>query len=159
MTVLTEVEIFACMRENLKGAADDCDMIARFPQSGIAFDRMRGRLKLVEGACRQAAHWRQDARWLQPGLKMEQAHQIARTWLHRPSVQSKKLFKGLAAALRKMLADLERLETAPTHRVGMILPKPQPGPLRQGRPVQVVRPSGLIVPAQYANGVPDAPLQ
>jgi hypothetical protein len=151
MSALTEAEIFDCLRENLKGAADDCDLIARFPQSGVAFDRMRKRLKLVEGACRQAAFWREDARWLQPGLKMEQAHQIARTWLHRPSVQSKKLFAGLAAALRRMHADIDRLEAMRAPRLGMILPRLQaPTEIRHGRPVQVMTPGGLIVPASYA---------
>ena len=146
MSALSEIEIFSCLRENLRGAADDCDIIAKQPRSGEMFDRMRKRLKLAEGACRQAAYWREDSRWLQVGLKMEKAHQIARTWLHRPSVKSKKLFIGLAAALRKVEKDIQRLETQRTGIMGMILPEVERAPLRQGRPVQVITPGGLVLP-------------
>ena len=107
---------------------------------------MRKRLKLCEGACRQAAFWREDSRWLKVGLKMEQAHQIARTWLHRPTVKSKKLFTSLAAALRKVERDVERLERGRTGIMGMILPTPEAPPLRQGRPVQVITPRGILLP-------------
>lgn len=146
MGALTELEIFACLKENLRGAADDCDIIAKQPASGFYFDRMRKRLKLCEGACRQAAFWREDSRWLTVGLKMEKAHQIARTWLHRPTVKSKKLFTGLAGALRKVERDIHRLETQRTGISGMILPATEAAPLRSGRPVQVMTPGGLILP-------------
>jgi len=146
MGALTEQEIFSAMRENLRGAADDCDLIANHPSSGPAFDRMRKRLKLVEGCCRQAAYWREDARWLPMGVKMEQAHQIARKWLHRPTVQAKKLFTGLAAVLRQFADQLDKLQNARSNRVGLILPKPQAAPLRSGRPVQVMTPGGVLLP-------------
>lgn len=146
MGALTEAEIFDCLKSNLKSAAADCDFIANFPYAGPTYKRMRTSLKLAEGACRQASYWRQDARWLQPGLQIEEAHQRARAWLHRPSVQSHKLFTKLGAALRRMLFDLERLEKMKTGRVGTILPKPQAAPHVPGRPVQVKTPSGLILP-------------
>jgi hypothetical protein len=147
--MLTEVEIFDCMKSNLSRAAVYADHISRYPASGHSFIKMRAALKRVEGACRQAAYWRQDARWLRPGLMCEKAHQIARTWLHRPSVQSKKLFTGLAAALRKMAVDIERLQTARTGQLGMILPKEQKPPTTSAS-VPVKRPSGLILPAGHA---------
>ena len=151
MGALTETEIFDCLKSNLRSAAADCDLIARQPVSGPIFDRMRKSLKLVEGACRQAAYWREDARWLPLGIKMEEAHQRARTWLHRPSVSSKKLFTKLGDVLRQLLRDIERLEFMATGRVGAILPKPQPGPHRDTRPVAVMLPErrsagGIILP-------------
>jgi hypothetical protein len=146
VSALTEREIFACLRENLRGAADDCDQIAKQPLSGVHFDRMRRRLKLCEGACRQAAFWREDSRWLPIGIKMEEAHQRARTWLHRPTVKSKKLFTKLGDNLRQLARAVDRMETARTGRMGMILPEVQAPPLRQGRPVQVITPGGLILP-------------
>jgi hypothetical protein len=140
MSELTEREIFDCLRTNLRSAAADCDLIARQPISGPIFDRMRKSLKLVEGACRQAAYWREDARWLPLGVKMEEVHQRARTWLHRPTVSSKKLFALLGDVLRKLLRDVDNLEFMATGRTGLILPKAQEPPLRQGRPVQVMLP-------------------
>lgn len=137
MNHLTEAEIFGRLKDNLRSAAADCDAIANNPQSAVAFTRMRASLKICEDMCRLAAVFRDDARWFTPGLVMEQAHQIARKWLHRPTVQSKKLFTGLAAALRKIHADLGVLETQATGRIGMIVPKPLEGPVRSGRPIQV----------------------
>ena len=150
--MLTEREIFDRMKTELRSAIADCDEVARQPKSGPQFIRLRRSLKLVEGCCRQAAHWRQDARWLIPGRQMEHVHQQARAWLHRPTVSSKKLFTKLAAALRNILNDLHRLENLPTLRTGPLLPKPLAGPLRSGASIQVpaayVRSSaGVIVPA------------
>jgi hypothetical protein len=139
--------LFDELKQALRSAANDCDMIARFPQSGRAFDRMRRSLKTVETRCNDIGRLREDARWFPIGMMMEECHQRARTWLHAPSVASKKLFPGLAANLRQLLAKVEGLETKATHRYGMILPKPQAAPLRQGRPVQVITPGGIIIPA------------
>lgn len=119
--MLTEVEILDCLGSNLMLAADRCKQIAQYPKSARPFTEMRASLKLAEGAARQAAHWRGDIRWLRPALYLEQAHQLARTWLHRPSVESKRLFKGLAAALIQMAKDLLRLETMATGTKGLIL--------------------------------------
>lgn len=148
--MLTEREIFDCMRQNLRQAAAECDFIARQPTSGAPFTRLRECLKLAEGCCRQAGHWRQDGRWFQPGIQLEHIHQVARSWLHRPTVESKKLFTMLAEVLRKWDADLHRLQTRPTLRSGEILPKPQ-RVLRANRPVQVpagfgATAGGILVP-------------
>ena len=145
MSDLTENEIFSCLKTNLRSAATDCDIIAKQPVSGVHFDRMRKSLKLVEGACRQAAMWREDARWLQPGLYAEEAHQRARLWLHRPSVSSKKLFTKLGEALRKMLADIEKMEKAATGRSGLILPASMTmrAPLRENTPISVPDLTGI----------------
>lgn len=134
--MLTEREIFDRLKGCLSEAARDCDFIAIQPSSGFYFERLRKNLKLAEGCCRQAAHWREDARWLVPGLKLEHAHQIARGWLHFPSVKAKKMFHTLAAALRQMKADIVRLETMATGVAGTILPAG----------IDVARSSRLILP-------------
>lgn len=148
--MLTENEIFSQMKERLKSAASDCDLIASQPLSGAFFKHMRESLKLVEGSCRQMAMCREDSRWLTPAMYMERAHQIARAWLHRPSVKSKKLFVGLAAALRAMYRDIEKLQNNPVGRAGAILPA-SVDPKRRGHvdmPFRGVKtPGGIIIPA------------
>lgn len=144
--MLTEREIFDQMKNQLRSAIADCKLIAQEPRSGVHFVRLRKSLKLIEGCCRQAAHWREDSRWLGPGLHMEHAHQIAREWLDRPSVKAKKMFTLLGAALTRMLKDLEALETRATGKVGRILvPRISASPL-SALPVRRM-PGGLIVPA------------
>lgn len=109
------------MGENLLKAADRALQISKQPASGRLFHEMRTALKLAEGAMRQAAHWRSDTRWAKPAVFVAQAHQMARGWLHRPSVASKKLFVMLAQALLQMARDLDRLETMATGQKGIIL--------------------------------------
>lgn len=148
--VLTEREIFDQLRNQLKVAAEACDHIAGRPESGIHFMRLRSALKLAEGCCRQAAYWRSDTRWLQPGIKLEQAHQRARAWLHRPTIEAKKLFVMLAAAVRRMALDLAILETAATGRTGTILPKPKRYD-RENRAIQI--PAAYHLPRMSAGGI------
>lgn len=147
--MLHEQEIFSCMAENLAGAIEDCEAIARQRESGARFDSLRKRLKLVEGCCTQAAYWRQDARWLPLGVMMEQVHQRAREWLHYPSVQSKKLFVMLADNLRKLEREVRRLRFMATGKTGVMLPKPRPsGRLSSTVLISGYRPSsgGVLLP-------------
>lgn len=150
MSNLTEKEILDRMKGCVRSAIDECLVIAAQPVSGPYFDSLRKNLKLAESCCRQAAYWREDARWLPLGLAMESAHQRARFWLHRPSVQSKKLFTKLAEVLRQLERAIVILETQKTGRRGMILPAEAKAPHRDTRPVAVsghrVTPGGLIVP-------------
>lgn len=148
---MDERQLLSGLKEHLKIAADKCFEIARQPRSGPQFEAMRRALKVCEDCCRKIGSLREDARWLPMGLRMEQAHQIARLWLHRPSVKAKKLFSGLGDQLVCFLAAVETLETARTNRIGMILPKVQAGPHRDFRPVQVILPprmsaGGVILP-------------
>ncbi len=119
--LLTETEIFDCLRDNLKKGEDRCKLLATRPLSGLAFKELRECLHLAEGACRQAAHWRGDVRWAKIAVFLEQAHQMARGWLHRPSTSAKKLFHYLGAALHQMAYDLDRLETLAVGINGVIL--------------------------------------
>lgn len=121
--MLTEREIFDRLTQSLKRAISLCNDIARQPKSGPQFIALRAELKLVEGACRQAAVWREDTRWLAVGIKAEQAHQYARIWLDRPTVQSKKLFTLLAAVLRRWFVELSAVRDSKVGRSGIILPE------------------------------------
>lgn len=138
--MLYEAEIVDVLKQNLLSAAADCDSIAQKPLSGEAFTRMRASLRLCEGACRQMAYWRGDDRWLTPGRYMESIHQKARGWLHRPTVESKKLFTTLAASLRDTHKVLLALLNNKTGRVGTI----------STPPLYLPRAGGFIqVPAAY----------
>jgi hypothetical protein len=155
MTGLSEVEIFDCMIGNFRSAAEKCEQLAWHPRRGFVYNAMRKELKLAEGACRQAAAHREDARWLSIGMAIEHAHKRAGTWIRGlPSKDGRKvahpLFLKLAESLRKLANDAEILKNRATGRVGMILPEPLPGPHRDTRPVSVRLPSGLIVPAGHA---------
>ena len=160
---LTEVEIFDCLKSNFRLAAQCCDDLARLPKKGPTYRRLRDHLKLIEGSCKQAAAWRQDARWLRIAFMMGEAHKRAGAWLRGTKMPDgtrvktadghlHPLFLGLAENLRKGYAVAESFRTGKVNKVGMILPKPLPGPHRDTRPIHVsgdsyqVRKSGLIVP-------------
>ena len=170
MGALTEPEIFDCLAENFKLAGQHCEDLAKLPRKGPTYIKFRAELKLLEGACRQAAYWRQDARWLRIGLYMEEVHKRAGDWLRGYKLPSGQrvthregtihpLFMKLAENLRAGQQQAERLRNRKTGRAGMILPKPMPAPHRDTRPVQVLLPSaprerrtpgGLIIPASAA---------
>lgn len=119
----TEKELYEIMRENLRLAVEACREIASQWQSGPQFIRLRDHLKKVEESCRDTMWLREDSRWSEVSLKFEQCHQIARRWLHHPSVISKKSFLSLGAALGFLLMEVTRLYSARTQRMGMILPE------------------------------------
>ena len=157
MARLTESEIFDCLATNFRLAAEDCDKLAVVPEKGFVYHALRSKLKLLEGACRQAAAWRGDARWYPIGLQMEQCHQRAGEWLRgvkteagrMPHTQAElhTLFTLLAKALRQLHGVAENLRTKATGKVGLILPTPGRAPHRETRPVQVRTPGGIILPA------------
>jgi hypothetical protein len=147
MSDLTEAEIFDCLVDNFKKAAVHAEDLAKLPKKGPTYARLREELKLVEGAARQAAYWRQDARWLQIGLYMEEAHQRAGNWLRGirnkstgmweklPEGQTHPYFMKLAENLRAGLKLAEGYRDNRTGRVGMILPASmnKPAPARDSR--------------------------
>lgn len=161
MARLTEQEIFDCISTNAKLAAEHCDDLARLSRKGPTYDLLRKELKLIEGACRQAAYFRQDARWLPIGLMMEEAHKRAGEWLRGvkrpmggrakiPEGQLHPLFVKLADNLRALHAQMEMLRTKATNRVGMILPKAMPGPHRDTVPVGYTKSMGGVLIPQGA---------
>lgn len=153
MSALTEQEIFDCMAENLRLAAEDCRKLAWHPRRGFVYDHFRQCLQLVEGACRQAYYWRDfDSRWLDIGKTMHWAHERAGDWIRSlPSKEGRKVahprFQKLSELLTSWHQEAQGVRTMATFRSGPIMPETLPGPHRDTKPVQVMRPSGLIVPA------------
>src|SRR6266567_3440125 len=115
---LSETEIFDCLASNFRLAAEHCEDLARLPAKGPTYVKFRNELKLIEGAARQAAHWRCDARFLSIGIACAKAHELAGEWLRgirMPSGGRRPLAKGeihpsfmtLASFLRKCQAKAE----------------------------------------------------
>lgn len=154
MADLTEAEIFSCLAENFRLAAENCDKLARTPRRGPIYKELRDQLKLIEGAARQAAYWRSDSRWLKVGLDMAKCHRSVGDWLrgpkdpvtgqHRPIPpgQLNPLMKMMADSLRNLHRAAEDLRTKATGTTGTILPEAYriPKPMRKTA-------SGLIIPA------------
>jgi hypothetical protein len=151
MGALTEREILDCLKTNTRLAIENCENLAVLPRRGPTYNAFRHQLKLIEGSCRQIAFWREDARWLQVGLAIEEAHKRAGHWLRRH--YPRPLFVKLADNLRLLQTMSLGLETKATGKLGMILPKVADAPGRQ-RAVQAmlpaqqprVSPGGILLP-------------
>ncbi len=167
MGATTETDIFDCLKDNFRKAADCAERLASAPRIGPLYRELREALRLVEGSCRQAGNWRQDARWFVIGRSVAYAHHLAGEWLRGIKLSNGtrlKLAAGhrhpaflkLAENLRMGAKRAEEFQNRATGRIGLILPKELPGPHRETRPVHVSvppelrRPSGLIVPAGMA---------
>jgi hypothetical protein len=161
MGQLTESDIFECLSTNFRLAAEDCEKLARSPRRGQTYAALRDKLELLEGACRQASVWRQDTRWLAIGMAMAEAHKRAHGWLMGVKINGgprikiadghmHPLFVKLAENLRLAHRKAEEIRTKATGKVGMILPTPGRAPRRDTVPVGWRRPSGIIVPAEFA---------
>jgi len=159
MSDLSEQEIFSCLTDNFKSAVQSCEQLARNPRRGPTYAKLRTELRLIEGAARQVAVWRQDARWYQIGLMMAEAHKRAGGWLrgHKKDDGTKVMLAGdelhplflkLADNLRMGLKVSEDFRTKATGRIGMILPNQIPGPHRDTRPTGWTNSrGGVLIPA------------
>jgi hypothetical protein len=155
---LTEVEIFDCLAENARRAAEHAENLAKLPRKGPTYRAYRDCLRLVEGCCRQIASFRFDSTWLKLGLQMHEAHERGGIWLRgvktAQGVRVKlaeghlhPLFMKMAERLRALHAKADDLRTRATGTLGPILPAPLPGPHRDTKPVGFTkRSSGLLVP-------------
>lgn len=158
MGELTEAEIFDCLSTNFRLAAEECDKLARLPRKGRAYSSLRDKLELIEGACRQAAYWREDSRWLQIGVMMAEAHKRAGEWLRGIKVPGSPvrvkiapghmhpLFLKLAENLRAAQVRAEEFRTKATGKIGTILPEAQPAPHRDTVPTGWRKTGSLYVP-------------
>lgn len=148
MAELTEREIKSCWRENMLGAADDCNLLMALPAQGVTYARLRDRLGLAEGACRQMCQWREDARWLYLAPRLEILRDMAMHMINQR--QPRVLYKQLGQTLRQIVAFCDDLENKATGRMGMIVPEPQALIRTESRPVQVIEPAAarpkLILP-------------
>lgn len=118
----SEKEVIQSIKDELKAAATECDTIGTTWLFADEYERLRKNLTNAEKECNNAGSMREDFRWYVMGMRIEEVHQRARKWLHKPTVEGKKLFTMLAALLRKWVADFDQLATAKTGKVGMILP-------------------------------------
>ena len=140
MSDLTEREILDCLYTNLKSATQNCRLLAELPMRGPTYNQLRKELKLIEGACRQIAHWREDSRWLQIGLLMEECHRRSGTWLRK--FAPRPLFILLATNLCSLFVICNNLETKKTGIRGAILPEENTIPTQFRK-----NSSGLILPS------------
>lgn len=147
----TEQEIFDRLASSFRAAAECCDQLAVSPRKGAIYRKLRDELKLIEGAARQAGHYREDMRWMQVGLDAAKCHQKAGDWLrsHMPS----KYFTTLAAAMRKLELSARHLKDNRTGRRGMILPVTPRLERTQGRPVGWTQTNGGILLPQAGVAV------
>jgi hypothetical protein len=156
---LTEREIFDCLEENFRLAADNAEKLAHVPAKGPVYAQFRDNLCLIEGACRQANYWRQDTRWLDIAKWCGTVHQTCGDWLRGIKVKGGPRVKLADGHLHpNFMRAAQRLKAChqvaidfrdkATGKVGMILPTPLPGPHRDTRPVGWSRTnSGLFLPA------------
>jgi len=149
MSTLTEVEIFDCLRTNLREAAQHCENLAKLPAQGPTYRKLVDNLKLIEGASRQAAHWRTDMRWARFGFEMARFHQRIGDAVR--SRAAREIFLAMGVKMKDALAECEKLRTAKTGRLGAILPIARPTD-RENRPVYIRNPSGLVIPESAIHG-------
>ena len=152
MSGRTEAEVFSFLTENFRLAAERCEKLAWDPYRGFVYNSFVKELKGIEGACIQACDHRADSRWLRIGMLMAEAHRRAGHWMRNSRTKAERKiadarFKMLAENLRMFAREAEDLRDKATGRVGMILPEPLPGPHRDTRPIQVITPGGIVIPA------------
>lgn len=133
-------EVFGFLADRFSKAASACDDLARNRRRGPTYNALRHDLEKIEDMCRIAHYMRQDARWLQVGLRMHAAHTCAGDWLRgvprRPDEQGRPqppmaipegelhpLFVRLAEFLRDQAKEANRLRTEKTGRLSPILPR------------------------------------
>lgn len=153
MSDLTEREIFDKMADGFAEAAGLCEKMAVSPLKGASYRRLIVVCTEIEGACRQAGHWRENYHWFPLGIEVHQLQLLMGNWLraHYPKPAAKKMFT-LAATTMRRLQRLALMKRAQKHgQLGAILPAPGEGPARQ-RSVQVPRvtPGGIFIPGGVA---------
>jgi len=153
MSDLTEKEIFDCLSENFRLAAENCLKIATSPKRGKIYRELIDQLSLIEGASRQACHWRGDTRWLDIADKAAYAQKFSGDWLRRYNSEKsiwflKKLFVQLGLLMNfgfKLSLDLKDKKTG---ILGPILPENMKSSLIKGDRNICMRISngGIIIP-------------
>lgn len=136
---LSEKQLFGMLEENLRLGAEACDNLASGKRGAFYLTLMR-HVKIIEQCCRYIGagpNGRQDARWLQFGLKAEEVHKRAGDWLRARDPSWR--FKGLAEVLRQAQHEANVMRHKKTGRSGVILPKAQRYQ-RDNRPVQIILP-------------------
>lgn len=151
---------------SLRECIQASDELASINRRGRIYNRLREHLMLAEGACRQLAVFRQDARWYPIGRMLADVHDKAGDWLrgykekgtnrriHFALGEKNRLFLMLSANLKALYKGVELLRDSKTGVSGMILPKTPVLGRRTGAPVrgfkiantEKVTGGGIIVP-------------
>jgi hypothetical protein len=160
---LTEAEIFDCLETNFRLAAEDAESLAKSPRRGQIYKAFRERLELIGGACRQAAYWREDTRWLKFDEWCGQVHKTCGDWLRgikpagggpRVKLSEGQLHPNFIAVANRLKAAhrvAQEFKTKKTGQLGLIMPPVMQGPHRDTRPVGWSRTSsGIFLPAGAA---------
>lgn len=144
MSNLTEHEIFDLLRTTLRSAVQHTKNLALLPAQGPTYRLLIEELKTIENCSRQVQFFRRDMRWGAFANEMERFHvRIGDAIRHR---NARAIFLEMARGMEFVLARADELRTARTgRREGPILPKIQPGPHRETRPVHVSQ-GGIILP-------------
>lgn len=166
MSQTTEREILSLLADHLKKAAEDCEHLAWHPRRGFIYQRFRQALTEASGCCEQVFYYRgYDEPWLILGNLIAFVLERSGNWLrgdriltpdgrsmhtggtidHRKKAQPE--FRWLANKLRELHYDTERLRDMATGVIGPRMLPEMPGPHRDTRPVQVMTPGGIILPA------------
>lgn len=142
---LSEIEIFDCLVTNFRDAAEHCEALALQHNriEGQRYVKLRDNLVKIEGAARQAAMWRDDARWLAIGQHAAECHKKCGDWLRFKT--RGRMFEKCAENMRMMLAAAQDMKDRATGVRGAILP-PTPKYDPANRSVQVRTPGGLLLP-------------
>lgn len=164
MSDLTETEVVDRLKTSLRIAGEAAMDLSIASRRGPIYSRLREHLLLIEGSCRQLSAMREDTRWLEIGVAMHKAHDMAGGWLrgykhpttgmrvHFSAKTRNPLFVKLSHNLAMMLVGADSLLTRRTGMRGPILPGLPAYERRVGAPVQVLLPaeartkSGIILP-------------
>lgn len=163
MSDLTEQEVIDRMITSLREAMDASKALAIESRKGANYNKLREHLGLIEGCCKQLAAFREDSRYLNLGLVMEECHKRAGSWLRgyrengvrimiAPG-ELNQMFVRLYINLEGILKGVDDMFKAKTGMRGPILPE-MVEERRIGRPAFDVTPKAkpkLILPARYAK--------
>lgn len=142
MSDLRESEIFDRLLTSFRAAEEHCRALAKQENriKGQHYNKLRTQLQLIEGACRQAAVWREDSRWFQIGQYAAECHKRCGGWLrHR---DPPKFFLLLADNMQMMFKAVQELKDRATGQRGAILPETP----KYESPTPRVSMGGIIIP-------------
>lgn len=167
MSTLLESEVFDRLFSAIGEARDACKNLAVRSTEGRDYSSLRDSLALIEGCCRQMGVFREDTRWLLPGMMVAECHKMAGGWLRgyydhgvhvkwAPGMMNK-MFVGLDAALENLAVMAEKIRTEKTGKRGPILPDSMlvTPERKQGRIALFNPPKkpGLILPGKLRKAV------
>lgn len=139
MSALTESEIFDYLDTTFGEAAALCESLV-LNRRKPAYRKLGIALQGLQGACRQAGHWRENHEWFTYSEQIQYVRDRAGDWMR--GYFPRENFFMLAEALKRMRAQAKLKKDRPHGRLGQILPEP-PAAFRDTRPVQV--PAGALL--------------